>query len=274
MIQPENQAEALDEKALRVATQAVTDEIDRYWQDDAVEPGHRPVAKAAIRAYLASLPEAPAVPVGVSGLAEAVEFTRADLGETGTNYPHVRTLLAFAEAGIQSSVDGDSDISFEQRIEWAENFLKAYADGNREKLLGGYDFANAVRHLAGAVQQILPPALASQNAVEGEAVADGPEEIEIDRLRLAAFKTNSNEDKAAYYLAVSKWFQDRHYRRSPRPAAADAGVREALDSCICLLETMAETAKERGDTAEWSMMSVMAENGRAALSLAMRGQAE
>jgi hypothetical protein len=61
---------------------------------------------------------------------------------------------------------------------------------------------------------------------------------------------------------------------SPRPAAADAGVREALDSCICLLETMAETAKERGDTAEWSMMSVMAENGRAALSLAMRGQAE
>lgn len=41
---------------------------------------------------------------------------------------------------------------------------------------------------------------------------DGPEEAEIDRLRLAAFQTNSNEDKAAYYLAVSKWFQDRHYR--------------------------------------------------------------
>lgn len=37
-------------------------------------------------------------------------------------------------------------------------------------------------------------------------------EAEIDRLRLAAFKTNSNEDKAAYYLAVSKWFQERQYR--------------------------------------------------------------
>jgi hypothetical protein len=41
---------------------------------------------------------------------------------------------------------------------------------------------------------------------------DEEEEIEIDRLRLAAFKTNSNEDKAAYYLTVSKWFQDRHSR--------------------------------------------------------------
>lgn len=41
---------------------------------------------------------------------------------------------------------------------------------------------------------------------------DGPEENEIDRLRMVAFQTNSNDDKAAYYLAVSKWFQDRHYR--------------------------------------------------------------
>jgi hypothetical protein len=53
-----------------------------------------------------------------------------------------------------------------------------------------------------------------------EAEVDGPEENEIDRLRYAAFNTNSNEDKAAYYLATSKWFQDRHYRRlaTPQPS--------------------------------------------------------
>lgn len=56
-------------------------------------------------------------------------------------------------------------------------------------------------------------ALASVPAPSRAEPVDGPEEIEIDRLRLAAFRTNSNEDKAAYYLAVSKWFQDRHYRR-------------------------------------------------------------
>ena len=40
---------------------------------------------------------------------------------------------------------------------------------------------------------------------------------------------------------------------------------EALHSCICLLETMAEAAKERGDDVEWAMMSVMAANSREAL---------
>jgi hypothetical protein len=46
---------------------------------------------------------------------------------------------------------------------------------------------------------------------------DGPEEIEIDRLRLAAFQAPTNENKAAYYMAISKWFQDRHYRRLASP---------------------------------------------------------
>jgi hypothetical protein len=59
-------------------------------------------------------------------------------------------------------------------------------------------------------------------------VADGAEEQELDRLRLQAFKTNSNDDKAAYYLAVSKWFQDRHYRALSQPHPADERVVEAL----------------------------------------------
>jgi hypothetical protein len=36
-------------------------------------------------------------------LRRAAEFTREDLGESGTNYPHVRTLLAFAEAALAAS---------------------------------------------------------------------------------------------------------------------------------------------------------------------------
>ena len=32
----------------------------------------------------------------------AAEFTRADLGPTGSNYPHVRKLLDYAEAAIES----------------------------------------------------------------------------------------------------------------------------------------------------------------------------
>lgn len=35
----------------------------------------------------------------------------------------------------------------------------------------------------------------------------------IDELRLQAFRTNSDADRQAYFDAVSKWFQDRHYRR-------------------------------------------------------------
>jgi hypothetical protein len=40
--------------------------------------------------------------VNRSKLRAAVEFTRADLGESGTNYPHVRTLLAFAEQHLDT----------------------------------------------------------------------------------------------------------------------------------------------------------------------------
>jgi hypothetical protein len=46
-------------------------------------------------------------------------------------------------------------ISWRDRVKWAEKFLSHYADGKRQKLLGGYDFHAAVKHLAAAVQQII-----------------------------------------------------------------------------------------------------------------------
>lgn len=51
------------------------------------------------------------------------------------------------------------EATWERRVEWAENFLKTYASGDRQKLLGGYDFPPIVLSLAGAVQQLLasPP---------------------------------------------------------------------------------------------------------------------
>ena len=54
------------------------------------------------------------------------------------------------------------------------------------------------------------------------ACTDGPIEQEIDRLRFEAFRTNGDSEKAAYYLATSKWFQDRHARTT----LAEIGQRE------------------------------------------------
>src|SRR5690242_6855105 len=43
------------------------------------------------------------------------------------------------------------------------------------------------------------------------------EEDRIDRVRLAAFKSNDASDRQSYFDAASKWFQDRHYRRLAAP---------------------------------------------------------
>lgn len=55
--------------------------------------------------------------------------------------------------------------------------------------------------------------------------------------------------------------------RYPNPEAFE-DVCEQLESSACLLEVLAEGAEARGDTAEWSLASVMAMNARAALSRA------
>jgi hypothetical protein len=41
-------------------------------------------------------------------------------------------------------------------------------------------------------------------------------EEQIDKLRIAAFKSNAEADRQAYFAAASKWFQDRHYRATAR----------------------------------------------------------
>lgn len=58
-------------------------------------------------------------------------------------------------------------------------------------------------------------------------------EEQIDALRLQAFDTNSEADRAAYFEAVNQWFQDRHYRQIAhseieRLTAENARLREAL----------------------------------------------
>ncbi|MBZ9659831.1 hypothetical protein LB523_12315 [Mesorhizobium sp. ESP-6-4] len=70
---------------------------------------------------------------------------------------------------------------------------------------------------------------------------DGPREREIDKLRLAAFETNSNEDKAAYYLAVSQWFQDRHSSSPhPHPPAEVGELVERLNGCAEAMDAAAK----------------------------------
>lgn len=61
-------------------------------------------------------------------------------------------------------------------------------------------------------------------------------EEQIDALRLQAFQTNSETDRAVYFDAVNQWFQERHYRQIDdrknveieRLRADNARLREAL----------------------------------------------
>ncbi len=54
---------------------------------------------------------------------------------------------------------------------------------------------------------------AIEQAPSPRAQALEEEEFAIDKLRFRAFHTNSDADRQAYFDAVSKWFQGRHYRR-------------------------------------------------------------
>lgn len=82
MTQPENQAEALDEKALAAAAKAIAIEANK---DDLPEGGwleyNKQCAEAAIRAYLAALPEAVDICASEGcGNPAAVHFIRGDVG--------------------------------------------------------------------------------------------------------------------------------------------------------------------------------------------------
>ena len=49
---------------------------------------------------------------------DAAEFTRKDLGLIGSNYPHVRHLLAFAEAAIEQAKAAPAEVPYALR-QWA-----------------------------------------------------------------------------------------------------------------------------------------------------------
>lgn len=52
------------------------------------------------------------------------------------------------------------------------------------------------------------------------------DEAAIDALRHKAFRSNSEADRQAYFDAVSKWFQHRHYRRMAHPDSSSEAVME------------------------------------------------
>jgi len=71
------------------------------------------------------------------------------------------------------------------------------------------------------------------------------EEFAIDKLRFRAFHTNSDADRQTYFDAVSKWFQDRHYRRmdaeralSSQPVADGVNTIEVTPSSGCVFADM------------------------------------
>lgn len=85
--------------------------------------------------------------------------------------------------------------------------------------------------------EVFPLFAASLSTPEPVNVDDTAVEAEIDRLRLAAFKSNSLSDRDKYFAAASKWFQDRHYRRMnaapPAPVSAPSvGVESDLDTLV------------------------------------------
>ena len=54
---------------------------------------------------------------------------------------------------------------------------------------------------------------------------------QIEELRLKAFKTNDEEDIAAYFQATHKWFSDRHYRESALRTELEAFIKLADAAC-------------------------------------------
>lgn len=103
-------------------------------------------------------------------------FTATDTGPCFDDLPLAPVTMTPREAGIQAF----------------------YADESTTNTLQGLNAAfDAYEAAAGVTEEMVEAA----------------DENRIDQLRLQAFKTNSEEDRTAYFSAVSKWFQERHYRR-------------------------------------------------------------
>ena len=84
----------------------------------------------------------------------------------------------------------------------------------------------------------------------------GPENLE----EVAIFIEEERKCEAEYRAA-----KDTALAEADRVKETNDALKDKLHSCVCLLEVMADSAKERGDDVEWAMMSVMAKNGREVL---------
>jgi hypothetical protein len=220
MTQPENQAEAL-KAAIRAAKLALfVIRKQGVMPNSSWESGFNSDLATA-EAALASLPEAPAVPVGerIQQRISVFREMRPEPDETWESwYLAAFDMLGAEVAALQSSplveaaaVDGEPVAKrLKRRIDYRLNDVLCEMKPEHDDSITGFNEAwDIVSRILN--EELGLAALASQPAVEG--AVDGPEEIEIDRLRLTAFKNGTNENKDAYYRAVSKWFQDRHFRR-------------------------------------------------------------
>lgn len=110
---------------------------------------------------------------------------------------------------------------------WAEPIEWPYSEGHGEDVTDPNNEYQWLRELAAQA-----PSPRAQALEEAEAA--------IDELRLQAFRTNSDADRQAYFDAVSKWFQDRHYRRMDAERALSS--QPVADGCKTEREQALEKA--------------------------------
>jgi hypothetical protein len=97
----------------------------------------------------------------------------------------------------------------------------------------------------------------------------GPWAVSTTRGGIAVVDRNGNTVGAAHRRLGGRR-EEQEANGALMAAAPD--LAEALENSAALLEVVAEKAKERGDTTQWSMASVMAADARDALKKA-KGEA-
>lgn len=235
MTQPENRAEALDTGALQAALNAG----QKVFGGD-LRP-YAAIITTAIRAYLASLPEAPAVPV-VKRPKDVDVILNMLRNTPGVNQgKSVREYIEALEAALQSSppvkaaaVDGEVRNVASDGVD--RNALKAaYAAYDDALELRPRETAEAIYDAIAAYVS----ALASQHAVEGEAVAWRWRYADDMEWRAAQIEA---PDEARERQRVGSSETLRIFEPLfTRPAAADAGVRADAEF---LLDRLAEFERE------------------------------
>lgn len=150
------------------------------------------------------------------------------------------SLLDFSDAaapflqGLKVDARQALDRFAEAAKNWGWQEDQGYNEGVIEEAKSEFDASySALEHLLSALE----PSPREQALEE--------EEFAIDKLRFRAFHTNSEADRQAYFDAVSKWFQDRHFRRmdaeraiSSQPVAEGVDSIEVIPSSGCVFTDM------------------------------------